>query len=113
MRLLRSELRRDFFGSVTDVSPWTLGRAEAALLVLDPEIWPAFCQIERAEQKARGVKASARERLIEACDRSLRRRLVLLPANRPGWGLPHYGARWGLCRGSGVGGQPAGVEDGR
>ena len=48
-----------------------------------------ICGAELAE--ARGVKASVRVRLV-GCNGSLRRRLLLLPAKRPGWGLPTLGA---------------------
>ena len=39
MRLLRSEIRRDFWVRGRCMTPWTRGRAGAALLVRNPEIW--------------------------------------------------------------------------
>ena len=100
MRLLRSELRRNSFEARPDVSLWTLGRGEAALQVLGrldiADLLPNRASSGSELGVVKGQRDSLRERLVEAYHHSLRRRLVLLPANRRGWVLPHYGARWGI-----------------
>ena len=108
MRLLRSELRRNSFEARPDVSLWTLGRGEAALQVLGRLDIADLLPNRASSGSELGVVKGQRERLVEAYHRSLRRRLVLLPANRRGWGLPTKLPTMGLPhqRNRGVAGVP-------